>query len=351
VFIRDASDLEPLTGSSPSSLSAGSDATAARVWYGHVARTNPDGSDAGNNLATTPAANWILGRQALFLEQTTGAGRHINGGVFDAEGTPSTAPSSTAPSDQLRLMYMGTSDIAYFGLDSPTTHGCIVGNAADGSDEDPENRLRDVDGATFTNNQYVRRAYDYTYGAQRLRVNPTPNSRRFYTWEVAQLHPYFAGHVSEFIVDFAADISPADGEVDRVTPGDRTVKWYSYWFNNPTQNRRDPDNPSNTIPYDDTLPLTYEPPASYEIGVGGPYDTEPRWDSNDSGDAEGADALLPHGDGAFVWRHDATDPGKPDNWPHMLRIRYRVHDPQGKLAGKDGDLGRWFQQIVKVERD
>ncbi|MCX8018585.1 MAG: polysulfide reductase NrfD, partial [Rhodocyclaceae bacterium] len=53
----------------------------------------------------------------------------------------------------------------------------------------------------------------------------------------------------------------------------------------------------------------------------------------------------PAGLAAFVWRHD--DDGKNFNskWPYLIRIRYRLHDPDGRLASGTGtpESGRWFE--------
>ena len=38
------------------------------------------------------------------------------------------------------------------------------------------------------------------------------------------------------------------------------------------------------------------------------------------------------------------------NWPYLLRIRYRLHDGAGRLAGADSVQGIWFEQVLRVDR-
>src|SRR5690606_28262390 len=56
-------------------------------------------------------------------------------------------------------------------------------------------------------------------------------------------------------------------------------------------------------------------------------------------------------DHAVVFRHDATDITK--QWPHLIRIRYRLHDDRGEVesAGNNGEReqGMWFEQLIQVQ--
>jgi hypothetical protein len=56
----------------------------------------------------------------------------------------------------------------------------------------------------------------------------------------------------------------------------------------------------------------------------------------------------------FIFRH-RWDPDSDEidkcNWPYLIRIRYRVHDPRGKLADPvTAEPGVWFEQIIRVNR-
>ncbi len=57
--------------------------------------------------------------------------------------------------------------------------------------------------------------------------------------------------------------------------------------------------------------------------------------------------------GSIVFRHDDFD-GSTSTWPHLIRIRYRVHDGTGQIAGQDGSgnkvSGRLFEKIIRVPR-
>ena len=55
---------------------------------------------------------------------------------------------------------------------------------------------------------YQARASNFIFpsNSNRLRVNPVPDGTSFETWRIAQMHPLLAQNVSDFIVEFAADI-------------------------------------------------------------------------------------------------------------------------------------------------
>ena len=190
-------------------------------------------------------------------------------------------------------------------------------------------------------------------------------------------HPIFAGNISDFQVHFAADANN-DGEIDRAGPtgqpsdaagaGDPIV-WYGSY-----------DTGGSLILPDGT------PGTSFDFNSNG-------WDSSSGATTEVEDynpfhvAALTNARWALTWRHDdgaafAGDGVSANSkWPYLIRIRYRLHDPRGKVTssvwggrdGKDNDgdglvdnndnspaagdedryfpmSGRWFEVIVPVNR-
>jgi len=395
VFIRTNnsppnSPFEQLTPISPSSTSGyAADGTTptgfVRIWYGHVHQTMPNGLDwrinsntddpsipADSRLGDTGilASNWILGRQALFL--ITGATSiHANtadaGGLVDGYGTPITSgghptnlynadvapgsftpalPGSAGPGLQL---YMGIADIADQVLDNPAA---------------PPNGVIQ----TIVGTGYPTAAYAYTFGTKRLRANPTPDydspdavapsEYSYASWQIAQMHPILMENASDFVVEFAGDYDGLPGiDTDGTNPSSPlpdndtngipytysggNIKWYSHYFNDPSV----PGPPPGGT-YDSTRPAVYPPPPGgngFEDGLGGLglYAQAPIYDTTA--------ARPPLSDAALVFRHDDDGAGvNPSRWPYMIRIRYRLHDTNGRLRDSDGELGKWFEHVIKV---
>jgi hypothetical protein len=136
------------------------------------------------------------------------------------------------------------------------------------------------------------------------------------------MHPYFIGNVSEFAVEFAGDYDTTPGVDTHSSGSNKQVVWYSGYGTSgaPTGN-----------------PAVATPPVSAEGFVtaytgGRPiYLTSP----------PSAAAPLTN-KAAFIFCPKGRD------WPQLLRIRYRINDPQGKLAGSDGEPGRIFEQIIRL---
>lgn len=321
-----------------------------RVWYGHVSRTNNNGTDAnGSTTADAPASNnflgrpgldllctdWILGRQALFLAESGSPmpNRHYNGG-WVSNTTLTSIGTDPPPSD---YMYMGISDYAYYGLYDLTNshaHGAIVGGVTAGGANSTRRLWASLTATDFSANDYRRRAIEnYSYAAKRLRANPLPGDNNLYAWQIAQMHPYMLPNCSDFIVEWAGD-TDGDGDIDTVTGSD-AIQWYA----------RFPDSTAAVI----------APPAS--IGTYDPY-------YNVAGSASAA--TFPNADGVFVWRHDdennkflavATYPNQSSKWPYLIRIRYRLHDARGQLMSGDAGSanlarshGVWFEHVMRVSR-
>ncbi len=298
LFIRRRADAEPVAPGATSGYASSSTAPYLRVWYGHVLRTAADGSASGDlgNAQNELASQWILGRHAMFLQNSNIGlpGVHANGGWVNAPvtgGYPGVANN----------LYEGTADVAYFGLTVGSSHGQMVGGAE--PSDNPPNKSRTL-WQSLAPNDYIARAMDYTFVSQRLRCNSFPAGNGFESWRIAQMHPYLAGHVSDFIVEFAGDFDD-DGELDLDT--DDRIIWYSG---------------------------TNPPPNGTVV--------------NDTGNVQAPiGRSAPGNESHFVFRHG---PGRTD-WPAMIRLRYRVHDPRGLIVGSDGLPGRWFEQIIAVRRD
>ncbi|NJL30676.1 MAG: hypothetical protein HC898_03060 [Phycisphaerales bacterium] len=228
---------------------------------------------------------------------------------------------------------------------------------------------------------YRANALALAYSNNRLLVLHKPLGYDVSAGEVARMHALFATNISDFIVDFAADIDN-NGEIDTLpdtagglaypagtstagTPGDPgqvdsrgraypaipagAIVWYSSpeFVNYPGSPRG----------YDSNKPLVFDgstgvpPTAAWGANstTGPSYYATPYF--NPTGQS--------YAKYAFIWRHDDTQSwagaGNLNNskWPYLLRIRYRLHDKDARLgSGLDGvvEPGKWFEQIVKVNR-
>ncbi len=328
VFIRNAEDLEPLTPQSNGSFANGNTATYARVWYGHALRTDPDGTGPSGDLGTPGGPNdpmqnwWILGRQALLLADSPD--------FIQARTAAFNSPIIGTGASNDPLLYMGLTDVANFPLRQITgSEGAV-----------PQPILHDG----LDRDTYQDRAYQYAFvepdGSTlgRLRVNPTPNNRTFTSGQVAQMHPYFMEHVSDFVVEFAADLKDNDDPATTRDDGfpdnepdidDVGAPWNNGAGNNGTR---------NLIWY----------------GLGN-HEANPRGDDHyrtaDPANRPLDTNTLSTDEIRWVFRHDT-----PEHWPYLIRIRYRLHDPNGQIQSHVGDSfgwpepGQWFEQILVVNR-
>ena len=384
LFFRNRGDLETIAPGVNNAFSGTSDASHVKVWYGHLRRTAPNGTDTAdagydvNRLglpdsgADRPvpgtnqlASDWVLGRQAMFLGADT-PGNHVYIDT-DLDPPPAAGGPGGAWPDWLigqysnRPWYYAGSDVLDKELDD------IVGSGATGSD-----RLT----TGMTDATYAQTALQYAYPVpdpdgdafRRLRVNPSPTldtdgDGQFDSGDdplssrvIGQTHPYLAGNVSDFIVEFAADRfdqtggmhapgrdgqidladTDDDGDIDEDDTGE--IAWYDAFDNS-------------------TGALT---PLSWSGG------SQPYYSNYTAGDELGPV-------GAFVFRHD--DDGADSNWPYLIRIRYRLGDDQSDIGrsvrgdrdGRDNDgdgnvdeadeaaftttePGRWFERIIRVPR-
>ena len=461
IFIRARGDEDPIGPSTSGNFSGehltNEDCEFIKVWYGHVRRTSPIGDGDPTLLWNDPdqpddprrpgalgqppvtvtqgpqtytidnelASDWILGRQALFLKYNATGSVHANGAWVNA---PVAGYGATSQPTFPEFLYMGLTDLAWYGLFRQATnysvtppqpvHGCLVGGvqAVAVTPTDAAFRLwSDFTGVAGYANEYMAyrfvASYYYAYTYKRLRVNPTPdyyidpsnpsNNRQYEAWQIAQMHPYFMTGVSDFIVEFAADIIDdppvgvwPDGEPDRVVdpagaagapltntsyPGSNRafdpnpsdgvlapdyiysggdIRWYSaYETNDPTDSTPDAwtNSPEDPIRYFANESIHYNPaqlrglthPVILPMGAAYPPMLT------------GPIPQQPHADAVFVFRHDDDglnlDHGgtaAPECiWPYLIRIRWRMHDPQNHLwDSTDGHAGKWFEQIIPVSR-
>lgn len=385
VFIRERGDQYPVTPWADNAFSPIDDnglAQYIKVWYGHVNRTNLDGSDydvaasavdnpardgaLGNAGGESRGSDWFLGRQALFLGESLASNPGGNLPNNHANGAWCNAPVVGSGASVTDALYMGLTDYAYASFEDPAhPNGCLVTNN-DSTGTAANLRLYADLGELSIDGYKIRALRQYTYTRKRLRGNPSPPvADEFEAWQVAQMHPFFIEHVSDFIVEFAGDYETAnapgtmnpDGFVD--TDPDGNIKWYSYWYNEP---------PSAAFPVgrrltpDASVPgwneYVFTEPATYPFPTTSAPAASPYRDLS-------AETNPPFADGAFVWRHDdeaakwfdgnTVDGFSPaDNdqhsfWPYLIRIRYRIHDKKGRL-GSVGQHGVWFEQVFKVNR-
>jgi type II secretory pathway pseudopilin PulG len=321
IWIRSTSGNPPLTPRTPGHPAsydpAATTATHARVWYGHVLRTDPSGlsaSELGQPGSNSAAIHWILGRQALFLDASPQSAVHINSSAAYPNWYVTGYMPPSAPAD---AWYKGLSDV--FDRDLAAIQAYFYG--------DLSNPLNPVPGVGFPTGPYR-----FTYGDFRLWSNPDPAGGGVETWQIAQAHAHFLSNVSDLRIDFSGDFDDVLGvDTDLISGG---ILWYSHFYNNPAQGQR------GGLPYDGNEPITYAPvlhgPPLTLGGFASDGSLVPRaiYQVNP----------MPHADAAFTFVPLGID------WPQMIRFRYRVHDPRGQLADRDGLRGKLFERIIQVRR-
>ncbi len=311
---------------------------AIRIWYGHGLKTNPAGTSApAHNVAGSPnrqANEWPLVRHALFLrgDPTAPTFNHSQG----AHSTATVSSHVTKPGGGGGQLYHGLTDVAHLSHagDPAAGGGSLVSNAQ-------------TAGGVYSNmlwfgaskSEYDNRAINHMFlDSNRMWINPfpQPDPQDANSWvtsgQVAQMHPLLMDRISDFIVEFAADavnttsVNPKepdgfDGGPDVDAAGE-TI-WYGL-ENVPATNSQGPP--------------AWDPRVGLNPNLLSPVVTG-----------------IPGGGVAYVFRHGV---GEHRIWPYMIRIRYRIHDTRGDLLGdqslQPGDtsnVGRWFEQIIKVNRN
>lgn len=299
--------------------------TYVRIYYGHGLRTNSDGSGGAATVKDNGIANsWPLLRHALFFmnrDESVDPGddpfwphdvtnpAYVSAvGAFHDSGIQSSTTGGT-----LRDGYTDLADITYSSSGAPT-NGVLFGNIA--GDGNGAAIYAQIAVATPNTDDYFDQASKLIFsGNNRMRTNPKPTvgantADPFPPSQMAQMHNLLTPNVSDFIVEFAAD-QEFDGQIDLAAGGD--IKWYSAL-----------DPPS----YATQFPVGHS--------------------------KAGVDTLAPEiSGGIIIFRHDY-----PEHWPHMLRIRYRLHDPRSSVVSEDPEPGtaastkngKWFEHIIRVQR-
>jgi|GEM_PF-2479061 len=372
VFIRNAAGLRSMTPQGDDGF--GSDfigTNYAKVWYGHVLRTLPNGARAGvtanhylggsQSGLDRIASDYILGRQALLFNPANSAASDITVQQMVTSGvTP--APTYTfdpyfvsvvtnpiSPSPTPAKVHMGLTDVCYLEYAPPLNSSYFSFRLSS-----PAFTI-----AQQNNYYYFTAAHSNADWRPRVNTHPDSTATNFAASNIAQAHPIFAPNCSEFIIDFAADLD-ADGEIDNVYGGnDNSYPNQIFWYDglSPVQpNLGDASLPGGKnwqeqpSPLDATvLPLPYIADKSnndYKVFIFRVNDDEP---------------FTAAGTGHSYW-------------PYLIRIRYRLHDTKGKLdsndpnSGRDGrdndgdglidsaDIdedkisGRWYEHIIHVPR-
>lgn len=429
VFIREARQDQPVT---PRGISAFTPATTTasyiKVWYGHARRTWPDGGDlglddrlgarflnpAGDQIVSQNAiaSQWVLGRQAMFLASSV-AGLSI----YAEESSP---PAPVTYNRGARWYSFVTSDgnanQDYVDFNSPPAapidpipvktpippnQNQIYMGLTDTADQRLAEMVSSTESGVMSLEENALHALDYAYPQERLRVNVKPtfsvnsiSPHNYKSWQMAQMHPLLAENISDFTVEFAADLDN-DGNIDVVTASEAqqietfygkdangnffipqnfilgTIKWYSAYYNDPRSgydsNIPFSKNKHNLLPTDERLfdikkPFTYRPnfAAFDDITAAQTSSTKPVFlhdlDMNNFQPdinspippiptrlAPITNTTIRNADAAFIFR-----PNNAASWPKLLRIRYRLHDKKGQLTDIDATPGSIFEVIVAV---
>jgi|GEM_PF-4538628 len=320
-FIRARnSDEQPIApGADDRYDAAPTAATDIRVFYGHGMRTDPNGtgpSTSGLGTADGPnefASQWILCRQALFLDLTINT-RSITGfpspwysnGATQSSNLANVSTPLSAPE-----LNSGLCDVANRALTGDSdSNGVVSLNNRPGSGAGS-----DILWADESPSEYYLRAKKYMFVNERIRVNPLPDTTSYEAWRVGQMHSYLAGHVVDFVVEFAGDYDGSPG-ID-TNSSTHEIIWYSMKNPPPTTANGFVDSTNSTLP-----------------------------DSTNGQPIQANTSLPAAADYIFTFRHGSGS----TNWPYLIRIRYRLVDSKGQIAGADGEPGRWFEQIMKVKQ-
>lgn len=281
------------------------DAEFARVFYGHLDRTNPDGSTADSILdpddINANGWNWLLGRQALLLKNGVST-FHVEG-IKPSSQINSASYYGSAPGNG--ELFRGLHDVSDYKLYSDGSEDAIIASSSGTADHQL------VNSPEMSAGDYQNKIRDITFIDQNLQANPIPEAEQgFEPWQIGQMHPVLMEGVSEFEIAFAGDYALSSG-IDRTSDTTGEIIWYG-------------DGDSDT-PFPGS-------PNCIEIDL-------------DSGSVDGR---------AYIFRHD-----KPDDWPYMIRIRFRLHDLRGRYKSYRYDqdenegkeiTGRWFEVIIPVNR-
>jgi len=375
LFLRNTYDGErPLTPQSTDALGNDNEVDAALIWYGHLQPTNDRGTEANDDPTVTdstdpdfydfyrrPANQWILGRQARYFSvnalesgtplfdaddirldpdvNATGGGPQR--GLSDGSAMPSPIASTASflqlgfANSEVAGITSAPSDIE--GSNSRGYHGLtdlIPANAEElFHDEGAAGSVTDTAGplgASRPDTDYASAAASIAYLYDRLWVNPRPHdaagnpARLLEAWQQAQMHPYLAAGVSDFEVHFAGDYddntdpsdtpTSFDGRIDLDSDGN--IRWYN--SNVSSQNNLDVTGTADA----DII----SPPDKAAVSGVDPTQVPIQRFGTDFSVTPG------HGTLVYVFRHD-----QPQSWPDLIRIRYRIHDADGRISDRQLD--------------
>lgn len=313
----------PLTAKSLTSFTSSSSAKYARIWYGHVRQIDSNGN-LGNTLGGTAdspdkyATDWVLGRQALFLDDSVDSTD-----IYNNYDNTFWRTLNTSSATKLEFYY-AKSDILNVSLIQGTSPGSGKSSVFGIIDQLEDARLSGgTSRGTYKDLLYAPNKFFVFYGpvstGDLLSTLTIPSIDALSRDAIAQMHPYFMNNVSDFIVEFAGDYNASGAPIDVDVSGN--IQWYGL------------DN--GTVP------------GSIFEDATGSSDKPYKLDSGTGGIGTLADEV-------YIFRHDDTA-----NWPKMLRIRYRLHDPKGDLLGTadeddngiiddEGQPGKWFEVIIQV---
>ncbi len=338
LFIKQAGGSNPIKATTPGrddSFFNPATAQYARVFYGHgrvltptfspgsppSVATNTQVIGATSGVGMLPATHWVLTRQSLLF---TGQER-----LTELAGTV----------DNFVQSFVVGSAVAGTG----STHNTIEGSVSDVSNV----LLDQVTGVQMSgawleddmpNGNYETNALAMIYnsGAEpmvRRQLNEVASAgshsvRSLTGPNVAQTHPFLSGNCSDFIIEFAGDYDPIDSDLDTFeTPADgagdpsqpgerRQIRWYSTMG---VHRYAENVNASDVIVNNNnTFNHTIDPSALLSTAANAGY---------------------------VIFRHDV-----PSSWPWYVRIRYRLHDDNGRVMGRGNESGKWFEHVVALPR-
>lgn len=342
LFIRDAEGLRSMTPSGANRYGTniiGQAGDRAKVWLGHVQRTNPDGTVPGTAAAfqlggasarlDRIGSDFILGRQAMLFN-------------------PASLDTTTPGGDTYANNALYTSAVENLGTGAPGNQ--TWNGLTDVTAQDYSNllfNLADISTAANHTNNYLSTAYPNA--ANRLRVNPSPSAddTGFASWAIAQGHPIFAPGCSEVIIEFAADLN-GNGRIDREFGGGTDNAGAIWWYDGIDQS------------------------FMGDAGNNGTWEQQTGLIQPQVTDNANVQQFIFRVDDDRAYDRDAGGTQAHSYWPYLIRIRYRLHDTRGRLTSNyadalrdgidnDGDgsntdpdedriSGRWFERIISVPR-
>ncbi len=307
------------TGLEQKSLTrTGVKSTQTKIWMGHVQRANGE-SDF--------APDWTVGRSSTLLIDPDSTVVNTPVALETTAALPPTDPR--APLSPLNPVSQ-TSDVAGFGLEEISnwmrapgrTNAQMVAAFA----------VTPNDSQNYTNLPVV--------------VTQPLSDGVFDAGDLFSSHRIFLSHRSEFIVQYSAD-QDADGLVDTTgaTPYAGTIKWFPQdadIYNFASPNHAAAMKPVVFYPQDDQVRVIHlgyyqgADTAKYRLNSRGHRTPYPRVGSSEFGDALPSlaaynAAMAAYGAHHNGWQPSAAFPPAQSQWPQLIRIRYRLHDPRGEI--------------------